>query len=143
MLQGGSDSDASEGEGEEGSDDDGDDKSFASIDDLEGTHAFSLLLASIMTVSTDEGDAHLMELSKLAEKDPEFYKYLQENDRELLDFNPEDQNDTDEDEELEDAEPEDVEMERAPVLTKQELQKWQKALLEVCRLQFFSWAQID
>ena len=38
----------------------------------------------------DDGHTHLLELSKLAEKDPEFYKYLQENDRELLEFGVED-----------------------------------------------------
>ena len=43
-----------------------------------------------------------MELSKLAEKDPEFYKYLQENDRELLEFKLNDANaEVDEDEEEE------------------------------------------
>lgn len=34
----------------------------------------------------DELDAHVADLSALAEKDPEFFKYLQENDAELLDF---------------------------------------------------------
>ena len=68
-----------------------------------------------------------MELSKLAEKDPEFYKYLQENDKELLDFDPDAMEDA--------AEAEDdgeSGSETAPVLTKQILQTWQKALLEVC-----------
>lgn len=34
----------------------------------------------------DELDAHVADLSALAEKDPEFFKYLKENDSELLDF---------------------------------------------------------
>lgn len=34
----------------------------------------------------DELGAHVADLSALAEKDPEFYKYLQDNDAELLDF---------------------------------------------------------
>ncbi|CAK5271008.1 unnamed protein product [Mycena citricolor] len=87
-----------------------DDASFASIDAMD-----------------DDGEAHLMELSKLAEKDPEFYQYLKDNDEELLKFD------------LKDAIEEDDEAggdddlmgeERIPVLTKGILQKWQKSLLE-------------
>jgi hypothetical protein len=72
----------------------------------------------------------MMELSKLAEKDPEFYKYLQENDKELLDFDP---NDIQEDpEDLEDVDG-DVEMDNQhlPTLTTNILKRWQRALLEV------------
>ncbi|RPB16387.1 Noc2-domain-containing protein [Morchella conica CCBAS932] len=36
--------------------------------------------------SADELEAHMKDLSALAEKDPEFFKYLKENDAELLDF---------------------------------------------------------
>ncbi|CAN6602786.1 nucleolar complex protein 2 [Trichomonascus vanleenenianus] len=52
-------------------------------------------------------EKHRAELDKLAETDPEFYKYLKENDKEMLNFNPEDLPDQDDDEEDDD---EDVEM---------------------------------
>ncbi|KAI0316969.1 Noc2-domain-containing protein [Amylostereum chailletii] len=102
-----------EDEDEDEADDEDDDASFASVDDLDD----------------DEGAMHMDELSKLAEKDPEFYKYLQENDAELLDF---DNTGADIDLDEEEEEEEDVEMEedKTPVLTSQILKKWQKALLE-------------
>ncbi|KAG0700504.1 Noc2-domain-containing protein [Suillus ampliporus] len=94
-----------------------DDQSFASVDDLE-----------------DQGTSHMLELAQLAEKDPEFYKYLQENDRELLEFNatqgsPDEMDDEDDvmDEDNEDAE---AEAEELPIITTDILKTWQKALLE-------------
>ncbi|KAH0833969.1 Noc2-domain-containing protein [Lanmaoa asiatica] len=87
-----------------------DDESFASVDDLE-----------------DEGFAHMHELSKLAEKDPEFYKYLQENDKELLEFDAENAVDDENEEEEGDVE---MESETLPILTKDILRGWQKALLD-------------
>ena len=102
-----------EGESDSDEDDMSDHGSFASVDDLED--------------DADEGRNHLLELSKLAEKDPEFYKYLQENDRELLEFDPAEAGD--EDEEMSDAE--NVDSSTAPILTKTQLQKWQQALLKV------------
>ena len=72
----------------------------------------------------------MLELSKLAEKDPEFYKYLQEHDRDLLGFNVDDEDD------VEDAD-DDVEEPDAtqlPTLTESILRTWQKSLLEVGKL---------
>lgn len=86
-----------------------DNASFASVDDLD-----------------DEGQTHLLELSNLAAKDPEFYKYLQANDRELLKFDPEA---TGEDEEMADGDIESEE-EKIPTLTKEHLRQWQKTILE-------------
>lgn len=100
------------------------------MDDLDGAQLFAQRMHINSSIS-GEGEAHLLELSKLAERDPEFYKYLQENDRELLDFDL-DNAAADDDDELEDIDG-DAEMadERAPALTKEQLRKWQKALLEV------------
>ena len=72
----------------------------------------------------------MLELSNLAAKDPEFYKYLQENDRELLEFNPEA---TGEGEKIPDGDIDSTE-EKIPTLTKEHLRQWQKALLGVCVL---------
>jgi nucleolar complex protein 2 len=109
-------------------DDDGD-ASFASVDELDGA-PIERNLSSAFTQHldyVDEGATHMFELSKLAEKDPEFYKYLQEHDRDLLDF------DADVDDDVEDAddnvgEPDATQL---PTLTKNILRTWQKSLLEV------------
>lgn len=69
----------------------------------------------------------MLELSKLAEKDPEFYKYLQEHDRDLLKFHVDD-NDGVEDADDDVGEPDATQL---PTLTENILRTWQKSLLEV------------
>ncbi|KAJ7875397.1 Noc2-domain-containing protein [Mycena olivaceomarginata] len=49
-----------------------DDESFGEVDGLDGVY-FALLFLPNLSDYAEEGDAHLVELSKLAEKDPEFY----------------------------------------------------------------------
>lgn len=124
----GSDLDSEPDQDEDDSDIPSDNDSFASIDDLD-----------------DEGQTHLNELSALAQKDPEFYKYLQENDRELLDFNPGQKQDVDVDSDeeedggfdMEGVEAGEQDEDRLPPLTMGILKGWQKALLEVSKSVIF------
>lgn len=104
---------------------------------------------------------HMQDLKALAEKDPEFFKYLQENDAELLNFegntNVEEDEEMSDDEEMEEEDSEDEgekkkgkgkekekkkgKKEKQPkkkdqVLTKELLKTWQKNVLEVRILSF-------
>ena len=106
---------------------------------------------------------HMQDLKALAEKDPEFFKYLQENDAELLNFegntNVEEDEEMSDDEEMEEEEDDSEDegekkkgkgkekekkkgkKEKQPkkkdqVLTKELLKTWQKNVLEVSVLSF-------
>ncbi|KAI9512144.1 Noc2-domain-containing protein [Russula earlei] len=89
--------------------DDGDDEPFTSMDEVD-----------------DEGATHVLELSKLAEKDPGFYKYLQEHDRDLLEFDAGDDDCPDDD----DDDVGELHTGQLPVLTESILRTWKKSLLE-------------
>lgn len=93
--------------------------------------------------SDDDFDAHKEQLAGLAEKDPDFYKYLKENDSELLDFEDADLAEIDalsasEDEETprkkrkkaKDADSEDEFAQADNEVTKTMVKKWQKAMVE-------------
>lgn len=87
--------------------------------------------------SSSEEEEHEEELAKLAEKDPEFYEYLQNNDKALLDFKPTNPLDAmsddeeEDDEEEEEAEEEVREAKVSPAKTEITLQlvrEWSKKL---------------
>lgn len=98
--------------------------------------------ASEIESESDESDEeildHQQDLEKLAEKDPEFYKYLKENDQDLLDFNPTNPLDamSDDDEEEEDEEIEEEEKPSKQVqnetkkvdVTRKLVREWSKKL---------------
>ncbi|ELU38570.1 noc2p [Rhizoctonia solani AG-1 IA] len=97
-------------QGDDESDDEEDAESLASMNDEDEEQ--------------DEEETHAMDLAQLQKTDPEFYKYLQENDRELLEFKPEEM-EFEDDEDMEDTN-------EKPVLTSEILKTWQRSLIEVC-----------
>lgn len=110
---------SSDEEGEE--DEEEDDASLQDVEDL----------------SEDE-ESHAQDLAKLAKKDPEFYKYLQENDQELLDFAEDDDDDDMSEEENEGEAASAVQKGKmkateleAEVVTSEMLKGWQKSILQV------------
>lgn len=115
---------------EGGSDDDGEDEDLeeedASLQDIEDL--------------SDEEEDHAQDLAKLAKKDPEFFKYLQENDQELLDFGIDG---TGEDEDMEEEVSavkkgkRKVVEKQAEIVTSAMLKGWQKSILQVsCRVTY-------
>ncbi|QRW26486.1 nucleolar complex protein 2 [Rhizoctonia solani] len=95
-------------QGDDESDDEEDAESLASMNDEDEEQ--------------DEEETHAMDLAQLQKTDPEFYKYLQENDRELLEFKPEEM-EFEDDEDMEDTN-------EKPVLTSEILKTWQRSLIE-------------
>ena len=103
FREGMDDADDDDEEASDAIDDDDDDDDLDGVDEL------------------DE-EEHAQDLAKLAETDPEFYKYLQENDKDLLEFGQGD-------DEADDDEEDEEEEEEARVLTMDLLRAWQKELL--------------
>jgi nucleolar complex protein 2 len=92
-------------------------------------------LESIEGMSEDGDDAHVQDLAKLAERDPEFFKYLQENDKELLDFGREEANEDEEGSEEEDISTGNTD--HAQQVTVDLLRRWQKQMLQSHSLRAF------
>ncbi|KAG8997246.1 Nucleolar Complex 2 protein [Tulasnella sp. 427] len=96
------------GSGSESGDSEDDSASFASLDEY------------------DDEETHMQELSQLAQKDPEFYKYLQENEPALLGFSKT----QDVPEEFDDAEMSDEEEDGRKILTKDMLDAWKADIVK-------------
>lgn len=92
----------------------------------------------------DEFAKHKEQLAQLAEQDPEFFKYMQQNDPELLDFSMAERDplleidDLSDEEDDEDDAPKkkkkkgkkEVETEDSTEVTMKDVKKWQKAMIE-------------
>lgn len=92
----------------------------------------------------------MVDMQALAEKDPAFYKFLQENDPDLLKFNADAAGDVDMSDESEEDDEEEAGSKKKSkkakkakdvkgkgkesILTKEVLREWQKAILEVRRI---------
>jgi nucleolar complex protein 2 len=83
-------------------------------------------------------DKHKSDLEKLKESDPEFFKYLQENDKQLLEFDISESEEEEEDEgeegeeddeEMEEGEEEEEEEEPDREVTKAMLAQWESAIV--------------
>lgn len=131
----------SEGEGSEDEEDLEDDEDELDEDDVEG-------------IDDDEKDLEMDEaamkkaMKQLEKNDPEFFKYLKENDQDLLEFGDKpasggdvdmdgEENEDDDDEEEEDDDEnmdEDEEEQRAKTpVTRKMLREWQEGMLRVCQ----------
>ncbi|CCC68255.1 hypothetical protein NCAS_0B01710 [Naumovozyma castellii] len=88
--------------------------------------------------SSSEEEDMATQMADLSKNDPEFYKYLQENDKDLLDFkgtNPLDEADEDDDDDVEKLEINEAEPEIAKIdLTLKLVKKWKKDLRETPNL---------
>lgn len=90
---------------------------------------------------TGEEEKHMLDIAALKEKDPEFYKYLQENDKALLEFgNDKDDDDDAPVEDEDDEQPSKLKGKgkgkarstiKEVVVTKDLLKSWQKQMLQV------------
>lgn len=106
-------------------------------EDEEGDEEGDDSLQDVEDLSDDE-EGHAQDLAKLAEKDPEFFKYLQENDRELLDFGADEEASEDEDSAVASgSKGKQRAIDEGQVVTREMLRAWQKSILQTHSLKAF------